>query len=139
MGNANRKVINTSSAPQPIGAYSQAIRASANELVFIAGQISVNLDGSVHGEGDAAAQTLQVFKNLGAVLESQGATMSDVIELTTYVVGRDSAEGYIKGRTEAFPDMFPDEDYPTNTLLIIDGLAREEFLVEISAIAALPG
>lgn len=134
----HRRVVNTTSAPQPIAAYSQAIRASSGDLLFIAGQVAVDLDGSVVGEGDAAAQTRQIFENLGNILASQGAAMTDVVEFTTYVVGRESAAGYIQGRTDLFPNLFPDQDYPANTLLIISGLARDEFLVEISATAAIP-
>ena len=138
MAGSHRQVVNTQSAPQPIGAYSQAIRASAKDLLFIAGQVSVDMDGNVVGEGDAAAQTRQIFENLGNILASQGASMTDVVEFTTYVVGRESTAGYMKGRTDVYPDLFPNQDYPASTLLIISGLAREEFLVEISAIAAIP-
>lgn len=139
MAGQHRTVVNTPAAPQPIAAYSQAIRASSSDLLFIAGQVSVDLAGEVVGVGDAAAQTRQVFENLGNILASQGASMTDVVEFTTYVVGRESADGYIQGRSQVFPELFPDQDYPANTLLIIGGLAREVFLVEISAIAAVPG
>ena len=71
-------------------------------------------------------------------LEGVGASFSNVVEFTTYVVGQDSVQGFIEGRTEVFPTIFPDGDYPPNTLLVIGGLVREEFLVEVSAVAALP-
>ena len=138
MGGLRRDIVNTEKAPQPIGAYSQAIRTTPGELLFIAGQVAVDLDGNPVGTGDVIAQTRQVFENLGGVLEGAGATFSNVVEFTTYVVGRDSVQGFIAGRTEVFPTMFPDGDYPPNTLLVIDGLVREEFLVEVSAVAALP-
>ena len=88
--------------------------------------------------GDMAAQARQVFANLGGILESVDATFSNVVEFTTYVVGRDSVQTYIAGRTEVYPEIFPNEDYPPNTLLVVDGLARDEFLLEIKAVAALP-
>ena len=138
MSELRRAVVNTDKAPQPIGAYSQAIRTAPGELLFIAGQVAVDLDGNPVGTGDVIAQTRQVFENLGGVLESVGATFSNVVEFTTYVVGRDSVQGFIEGRTEVFPTIFPDGDYPPNTLLVIEGLVREEFLVEVSAVAALP-
>ena len=133
-----RSIVNTQSAPQPIGAYSQAVRASGGNLLFVAGQVAVDLEGNLVGAGDVAAQTKQVLGNIQAVLGSQGAGMTDVVEFTTYVVGRESVAGYMAGRTDLFPSMYPDGDYPANTLLIIGGLAREEFLVEINAVAALP-
>lgn len=56
-----RTVVNTAKAPQPIGAYSQAMRVGAAELVFVAGQVALDAGGDLVGRGDAAAQTLQVF------------------------------------------------------------------------------
>ena len=138
MSELRRAIVNTDKAPQPIGAYSQAIRTAPGELLFIAGQVAVDLDGNPVGVGDMAAQTRQVFENLGGILESVGATFSNVVEFTTYVVGRESVQGYIAGRTEVYPAIFPDGDYPPNTLLVVDGLVREEFLLEIKAVAALP-
>ena len=134
MSELRRTIVNTDKAPQPIGAYSQAIRTAPGELLFIAGQVAVDLDGSPVGIGGAVAQTRQVFENLGGALESVGATFSNVVEFTTYVVGRDSVQGFISGRAEVFLTIFPEGDYPPNTLLVI----REEFLVEVSAVAALP-
>ena len=138
MSELRRTIVNTDKAPQPIGAYSQAIRTAPGELLFIAGQVSVGLDGNPVGIDDMTAQTRQVFENLGGVLESVGATFSNVVEFTTYVVGRESVQRYIAARTDVLPRLFPDGDYPPNTLLVVDGLVREEFLLEISAIAALP-
>jgi len=53
-------------------------------------------------------------------------------------VGRSSIQPFLDARTQLFPSLFPDGDYPPNTLLIIDGLVQEELLVEIKAVAALP-
>ena len=133
-----RTVINTQNAPQPLGAYSQAIRVKDGELLYIAGQVGVDNDGNLAGDGSMAAQTRQVYENLGNILNSVGAGFSNVVEFTTYVVGRDSVWPFMNARAEIFPDLFPDGDYPPNTLLVIEGLVREEFLVEIKAVAALP-
>lgn len=111
---------------------------NAGRLVYVAGQVGVNTAGELVGAGDAAAQTRQVLQNIGGVLEAAGAGFSNVVEFTTYVVGRSSVQGFIDGRNQVFPDIFPDGDYPPNTLLVVDGLVREEFLVEIKAVAALP-
>ena len=138
MSELRRTIVNTDKAPQPIGAYSQAIRTAPGELLFIAGQVSVGLDGNPVGVGDMAAQVRQVFANLGGILEGVGANFSNVVEFTTYVVGRDSVQAYIAARTDLYPELFPNEDYPPNTLLVVDGLVREEFLLEIKAVAALP-
>ncbi len=60
------------------------------------------------------------------------------MEFTTYVVGRDSIQSFLDARAELFPGLYPEGDFPPNTLLVISGLVREEFLVEIKALAALP-
>ncbi|TDJ66819.1 MAG: RidA family protein [Proteobacteria bacterium] len=138
MPQLQRAVVNVSNAPQPLGAYSQAIRARAGELVFIAGQVSVDIDGDLVGENDVAAQTRQVFDNLGRILAGVGASFSHVLEFTTYVVGREAIQPYMQTRMEIFPKIFPNKDYPPNTLLVVSGLVREEFLLEIKAVAALP-
>ena len=138
MAQLQRAVVNVSSAPQPLGAYSQAIRARAGELVFIAGQVSVDIDGNLVGENDVAAQTRQVFDNLGRILAGVGASFGHVLEFTTYVVGREAIQSYMQTRMEIFPEIFPNKDYPPNTLLVVSGLVREEFLLEIKAVAGLP-
>jgi enamine deaminase RidA (YjgF/YER057c/UK114 family) len=138
MATLQRTIVQTTQAPQPIGAYSQAVRVQAGELVYIAGQVAVDLLGNLVGPGDAQVQTRQVFENLGQILASLGASFSNVIEFTTYVVGRESVQPFLAARTELFPNLFPNHDYPPNTLLIVNGLVREEFLVEIKAVAALP-
>ena len=136
MPDLHRSIVNTRQAPQPIGAYSQAVRVKAGELVFLAGQVGIDADGNLAG-GDVASQTRQVFANLGGVLEAVGASFSNVVEFTTYLVGEESIQPFIQTRTEVFPGIFPNSDYPPNTLLVIDGLVRPEFLVEIKAVAAL--
>ena len=83
-------------------------------------------------------QVYQVFENIGHILAGAGADFSNVVEFTTYVVGRPSVQGYIDGRSEVYPDIFPNGDFPPNTLLVVAGLVNEDFLVEIKAVAALP-
>ena len=90
------------------------------------------------GDGDVAAQTRQTFENLGQVLGAVGASFSNVVEFTTYLVGRESVQPFLEARAALFSTLFPDGDYPPNTLLVVDGLVREDFLVEIKAVAALP-
>jgi enamine deaminase RidA (YjgF/YER057c/UK114 family) len=138
MADLQRTAITSDEAPQPLGAYSVGMSVNAGRLVYVAGQVGVDTGGSLVGPGDAAAQTRQVLENIGHVLAAAGAGFSNVVEFTTYVVGRGSVQGFIDGRNQVFPDIFPGGDYPPNTLLVVDGLVREEFLVEIKAVAALP-
>ena len=138
MADLQRAAISSDQAPPPLGAYSVGMTVNAGRLLYVAGQVGVNVEGNLVGPGDAAAQTRQVLQNIGHVLAAAGAGFSNVVEFTTYVVGRESVQGFIDGRNQVFPDIFPNGDYPPNTLLVVDGLVREEFLVEIKAVAALP-
>lgn len=138
MSKVERSVINSPKAPQPIGAYSQAIHVKGGGLLFISGQVSIDTDGILVGEGDISSQTHQVFENLKNILEEVGAGFGNVIEFTTYVVGKENIQPYIQARGDIYPDMFPNGDFPANTLLVVDALVKEEYLLEIKAIASLP-
>lgn len=138
MPDLERTILNPSTMARPLGPYSHSVRVSPGKLLFIAGQVAVDKNGNAVGPGDLKAQTQQVFQNLAAILSEAGASFSNVVEFTTYLVGRDAVQPFVEARNEIFPTIFPGEDYPPNTLLIISGLVREEFLVEIKALAALP-
>ncbi len=138
MSQLQRRIINSSEAPQPLGAYSQAVRVKGGDLLFVAGEVSLDAAGNLIGAGDVAVQTRQVFHNLAQVLSRSGANFRNVVEFTTYLVGRDSIQPFLEARAALFPSLYPDGDYPPNTLLVVNGLVREEFLVEIKAVAALP-
>ncbi len=138
MAQFQRTTLNPPSAPQPLGAYSLAVEATAGRLLFVAGQVGLDAGGNLVGPGDVAAQTKQTFHNIGEILSGAGASFSNVVEFTSYVVGRESVQPFIQARTEIYPGLFPNRDYPANTLLVISGLVREEFLVEVKAVAVLP-
>ncbi len=119
--------------------FSLGLRVRGGELLFISGQVSTDLDRNVIGPGDMAAQTKQVFRNMGLVLDEAGASFSDIVELTTKLVGRQNLESHVAAVNELFPTLFPDGIYPANNVLFINGLYREEFLLEVKAIAILHG
>ena len=133
-----RKIVETSGVSQPIGAYSHAVSVRPGQLVFIAGQVSIDEAGDLVGKGDFPAQVRQVFQNLERILASAGGTFENVVQFTTYLVRSQDFEDYVAARGPIYKRVYPNEGYPTNTLLIIDRLAREEFLIEIAAIAAMP-
>jgi enamine deaminase RidA (YjgF/YER057c/UK114 family) len=133
-----RTVITSAQAPQPLGAHSLGTSVRPRKLVYLAGQVSVDADGTLMGKGDAAAQTRQALQNLGHVLSGASADFSNVAEFTTYVVGRSSIQEYIKGRSEVYPEIFPNGGFPPDTLLIVAGLVNKDLLVDIKAVAALP-
>jgi len=70
-------------APAPIGPYSQAIKAG--DTVYVSGQIPLDTAGQLVGDGDVAAQTHQVMRNLQAVLKAAGLTLADVAKTSIFV------------------------------------------------------
>ena len=119
------------------GLYSHVGFVQGGTLAFIAGQLAVGSDGSVVGKGDFRAQFRQVFSNLGDVLRGMGADYSRVIKFTTYLVHSQDIELFMQERRELFPALFGSEPYPPNTLLVIDRLVSEAFLIEVEAVAAI--
>ena len=78
-----RQAVSTSSAPKAIGPYSQAIRAG--NLLFVSGQIPIDPATGNMIDGDIAAQTRQVFHNLGEILKAAGASFDHVVRSTVYL------------------------------------------------------
>lgn len=125
---------NPDNAPRPIGPYSQVVRIETGDtaLLFISGQVAVDLDGNLVGPGDVAAQTDQVYKNLAAILAAHGATFADVVKMNTYLVNIADrpASGAVRGRYIGDP-------YPASTLVAVAALAQPEYLIEVEAVAAV--
>jgi enamine deaminase RidA (YjgF/YER057c/UK114 family) len=129
------QILNPDSLGKPLGQYSQITRVKASEFLFIAGQVGAAKDGTAPADFDA--QCALVFANIGAALASQGAGFANIVEFTTYLVHSQDIAKFYAYRTREFPKLFKGGAYPPNTLLTIDRLVREDFLIEVSAVAAL--
>jgi enamine deaminase RidA (YjgF/YER057c/UK114 family) len=130
------QILNPERLGKPLGQYSNIARVKASEFLFIAGQVGLK-PGADKAPADFEAQCAQVFANLGEALASQGANFSNVVEFTTYLVHSQDIAKFMAYRTREFPRMFANGAYPPNTLLMVDRLVREEFLIEVSVIAAM--
>ena len=129
------QMINPDGLGKPLGQYSHIARVKASEFLFIAGQVGAAPDGKT--PADFGAQCAQVFANLGAALASQGARFATVVEFTTYLVHSQDIARFMAFRQREFPRMFASGLYPPNTLLIVDRLVQESFLIEVATVAAL--
>jgi enamine deaminase RidA (YjgF/YER057c/UK114 family) len=118
----------------PLGMYSHGVVAQPGELVVVAGQVGMSAAGGVAVD-DVVAQTKQAFENVRMVIEAGGCSMRDIVRLQTFLTRASDVPGFMKARSELFPQYFPDGVYPPNTLLVISQLVRPELLVEIEAIA----
>jgi 2-iminobutanoate/2-iminopropanoate deaminase len=119
------------SKPAP-GTYTQIVRAG--KLLFIAGQTGTNAEGKVVGPG-MKEQVEQVFANLLTALKSQGADLSHVTKMTTYVT---SISEFRSPEVAAVRAKYVGSSPPANTLVQIQQLADPAYKVEIEAIAVLP-
>ncbi|KGT95522.1 translation initiation inhibitor [Erwinia typographi] len=132
---ANVEYINPENTSPAQGLYSNLTKVRAGDLYFISGQLSVGYDGEVVGKGDFDAQFKQVFKNLGDVLTTVGCDFNDVAKFNTYLVASQHIDNFMKNRRELFPSLFATSDYAPNTLLVVDRLVKEDFLIEVEAVA----
>src|SRR5262245_30430094 len=115
------------------GDFHQGVIVNGGRLLYLAGQVANNPDGSVAGVSDWRRQAEKIYENIGHVLRAGGATPASVVKETTWVSsidswgpnGRPVRRGFYNG------------DFPASTLVEIPGLARPEFLVEIEVIAAV--
>ena len=134
---ADIRVQNVDALGKPLGQYSHMTRVKASDYLFIAGMLASDRTGGVVGKDDFDAQCVQVFQNIAAALESVGAGWSNVVQFTTYLVHSQDVARFMAFRLREFPKMFPHGVYPPNTLLIVDRLVQEPYLVEVQAVAAL--
>lgn len=132
------RVENPVTLPAPAGRYSHVSRVGAGELVFVAGQVALDTGGNLVGKGDFTAQVEAVFNNLRLALESQGCGFADVARFTTYLARSQDIAAFHEVRTELFRKIYPEGGFPPNTLVVVDRLVSEDFLVEIEAVAAVP-
>jgi enamine deaminase RidA (YjgF/YER057c/UK114 family) len=134
---ADIAIFSPASLGKPLGQYSQIARVRASEFVFIAGQVATDTAGNIVGDGDFEAQCVQVFANIEVALDSVGVNWNNIVQFTTYLVHAQDIAKFMAYRGREFPRMFPNGAYPPNTLLIVDRLVQESFVIEVQAIAAL--
>jgi enamine deaminase RidA (YjgF/YER057c/UK114 family) len=119
------------------GLYSQATLVPAGlDTYHIAGQLAVGKDGSIVGAGDFETQFHQVYTNLGDVLEALGENYDSIIVMHTFMVHSQWIPKFMEMREALFPTIFTGPGFPPNTLLLVDRLVKEEFVIEVEAVAA---
>ena len=113
--------------------FNQGVIVNGGRLIYLAGQVANNPDGSVAGVDDLARQAEKVYENIGHVLQAAGATPSSAVKETTWVVDLEAWRQHGTPVRRAFYNG----DFPASTLVEIPALARAEFLVEVEVIAAM--
>ncbi len=124
---------NPPSLPTPVG-YAQVVEATGGRTVYVSGQVALDAEGRLVGEGDFAAQARQCFENLRGALAASGLEFGHVVKLGLFVT--DVAN---LATLRAVRDEFVDtERPPASTLIQVAALFRPECLVEVEAIAVGP-
>lgn len=128
-----KRFINPDKIPKSKG-FTQIVKVeNPTELIIISGQTSGDEKGNLVGKGDIKAQTHQVFKNLGTALQAVGAGFSDIVSLNIYMKNISDLNIVREIRSQYLNKQNP----PAITSVGVTGLAREELLIEIEALAAL--
>jgi reactive intermediate/imine deaminase len=127
---SEKRFLTPATLSPPFG-YSHVVEAPAGSIVYISGQVPLDAEGRLVGEGDFAEQTRQVFENLTHALEAAEATWSDVVKLDYFL--RDVGQ---IGAVRAIRDEYVDTaNPPASTLVEVSSLFSPDVLVEIQAIA----
>jgi enamine deaminase RidA (YjgF/YER057c/UK114 family) len=122
--------LNPSSIKPPFAKYSHGVEIPAGKrLVLCSGQLGISKDDNVPAE--AGAQAELCFANIAAILTEAGMDFSNIVRINAYVTDRTYLRAYMDVRDRLFS-----HPAPASTLMIVSGFAREEFKVEIEAIAA---
>ena len=126
---------NPDTVAAPVGTYSQAVRVETGDAVWIhvSGQIAIDLEGNLVGPGDLRAQTRQVFENLRAILEANGATFADVVKIGTYLTTLYDLAGMREIRSE-----YLTSEPPASTAVQVMALVVPDALIEIDLVAVVP-
>lgn len=126
---ADIKIYNVDALGKPVGPYSHVARVKGGETLYIAGMLA---------PGDSFdAQCSAVYAQIEKALQSAGGSWKNVVQFTTYLVHSQDTAKFYRWREREYPKMFADGKYPPNTLLIIDRLVQEQFLLEIQTVAVI--
>ena len=104
----------------------------ANNTVYVRGQTAMDLDGKIVGIGDAAAQTENAMTCAKVLLEEAGSKLEDVVKIVIYITDRAYREPVYRVVGKWLKGV-----YPVSTGIIVQGLAKPEYLMEIDIIAEI--
>ena len=126
---SSKKVIKTSNAPEPVGPYNQAIQVG--NFIFCSGQIAINPDcNEITCLGNIEKETIQVLKNLLAVLNAGGAQLKDVVKTTIYLTDLKNFQKV----NNIYSEFFNVENPPARACVEVSSLPKG-VLIEIDCVA----
>jgi 2-iminobutanoate/2-iminopropanoate deaminase len=127
--------VNPEAVHPPVGTYSHAVRVGTADgnWIYVSGQVALDAEGTLVGAGDLRAQTRQVFENLRAILEANGATFADVVKIGTYLTTLYDLAGMREVRSE-----YLTSEPPASTAVQVMALVVPDALIEIDLVAVVP-
>jgi enamine deaminase RidA (YjgF/YER057c/UK114 family) len=126
-----RRTYSSGGPYEPIVGYSRAVRVG--QAVYVAGTTATGADGRIVGEGDAYAQTVQIFKTIAAALRGLDCRLEDVVRTRIFVTNVADWEAIGRAHGEIFRNI-----RPACTLVAVSRLVDPAMLVEIEADAVAP-
>lgn len=109
----------------------QVVRAG--NMVFLRGQVGTDLEGNLIGLGDPEAQAEQAMRNVKQLLEEAGSCLDHTCKITIYLTDRGYREPVYRVVGKWLKGVFP-----VSTGVVVSGLAKPEWLMEIDVIAVMP-
>ena len=111
------------------------IEKNGIKTIYVAGQVGVDRHKNLVGNGELRGQLKQTFSNLQTALESVDATMANIVKMNIYVVNYQPSDAEAIG--EVIREHFRMGQLPAMSLIGVQALAEERFLVEVDAEAVV--
>lgn len=108
---------------------------AGSRILYLSGQVPLDSAGALVGAGDFRAQARQVFRNIETALAAAGAGFEDVVKLTYFVLD----PAHIPVLREVRDRYVRRDAPPASSLVVVRGLFRDDVMLEIEAVAAVPG
>ena len=112
----------------------QAVVAAPGSTIYLRGQVAQNLDDAKNiGSWDVTEQTHKVMQNIAQLITESGGKMEDLVKVVVYITDIRFREDVYRTMGEYIKGV-----HPVSTGLVVDSLARPDWLVEIDATAVIP-
>ena len=118
----------------PANGYTHVVEVSNSKMIFISGQIAFDTSGKLVGKDNLLEQSQQIFENINAALEASGADFSHVVKFTYFMLDISQIAVVRSVRDKYINTSQP----PASSAVEVRKLFRDELLIEIEAIAAVP-
>jgi reactive intermediate/imine deaminase len=114
------------------GAFSAGVEAPAGRTIYVSGQVSMDTEGNVVGEGDIKRQTETVLEHVKTVVEEAGGGMDDIVKVTVFIKDMGLYDEIHEVRRRYFA-----EPYPASSMVEVSALIDPRLLIEIEAVAII--